>query len=55
MSHHVTHAVASPGAIAYTEMCTYPDGTQVFSANVCDVRDGRIFHHEMVQAWDEAG
>lgn len=55
MTHELTHAVVSPGGIAYTELCRYSDGTQVLSANVCDVSDGRIRHHEAVQAWDEAG
>lgn len=55
MTHEVTHAVAGPSGVAYTEMCRYPDGTRVMFASVCDVRDGRIVHQEGVQAWDEAG
>ena len=53
MTHEVTHAVGGPAGAAFTELCRYPDGTQVLFASVCEVRDGRIVHQEGVQAWDE--
>lgn len=55
MTHEVTHAVAGPSGVAFTEMCRYPDGTRVMFASICEVRDGQIVHQEGVQAWDEAG
>lgn len=55
MTHEVTHAVAGPTGVAYTEMCRYPDGTRVMFSTFCEVRDGHIVHQEGVQAWDEAG
>ena len=54
MTHTVTHAVAGPGAAAYTIACRYADGTRVEIAALLDVRDGRITHQEGVQAWDAA-
>ncbi|WP_150245137.1 nuclear transport factor 2 family protein [Nocardiopsis quinghaiensis] len=53
MTHEVLQCVASPEHAAYTERCTYPDGNQVMSMTMLDLRDGRIAHQSMVQAWDE--
>lgn len=53
MTHEVLQCVADSEHVAYTERCTYPDGNKVMSMTMLDLRDGRIAHQSMVQAWDE--
>lgn len=54
----MTHAVQTPvlgeDAVAFTEACRYPDGTNVLSATVAELSDGRIVRQVAIQAWDEA-
>jgi hypothetical protein len=54
----MTHAVQTPvlgiDAVAFTEACRYPDGTNVLCATVAEVSDGRIVRQVAIQAWDEA-
>jgi hypothetical protein len=52
MTHSVEEALASDGGLAFTERCRYANGAQVFSANLLSLRDGKIQHHTLVQAWD---
>jgi ketosteroid isomerase-like protein len=52
MSHRVEAAVADGQALAFTQACTYPDGTKVFCAAMLDIVDGRIVRQTAVQAWD---
>ena len=40
-------------AVAFTEACRYPDGTNVLCATVLELADGRIVRQVVVQAWDE--
>ena len=54
MSHHVEHAVADDGGVAFSEACRYPDGTNVLCVTVMELRDGQIARQTVVQAWDEA-
>jgi len=53
----MTHAVQTPvlgmDAVAFTEACRYPDGTNVLCATVAEVSDGRIVRQVAIQAWDE--
>lgn len=53
MTHEVLQCVADDEHVAYTERCVYPDGNKVMSMTMLDLRDGRIAHQSMVQAWDE--
>ncbi|NYH55445.1 quercetin dioxygenase-like cupin family protein [Nocardiopsis arvandica] len=53
MTHEVLQSVADDKHVAYTERCTYPDGNEVLSMTMLDLRDGRIVHQSTVQAWDE--
>ena len=53
MSHAVERAVASQDGGAFTEVCHYPDGTNVMAATVFGLSGGRITDQTVVQAWDE--
>lgn len=53
MSHAVERAVATDDGGAFTEVCHYPDGTNVMAATVFGLSDGRITSQTVVQAWDE--
>ncbi|MEU0239374.1 nuclear transport factor 2 family protein [Nocardiopsis sp. NPDC006198] len=53
MTHEVLDCVVDADHAAYTERCSYPDGTRVMSMTMLDLRDGRISHQSTVQAWDE--
>jgi ketosteroid isomerase-like protein len=54
----MTHAVQTPvlgeDAVAFTEACRYPDGTNLLCATVAELDDGRIVRQVAIQAWDEA-
>jgi ketosteroid isomerase-like protein len=49
----VTDGFAAGDRAAFTVVCTYPTGEQVFSNALADVRDGKIARWVGVQAWDE--
>lgn len=53
MKHMVDHFVVEADNAAYSEICEYPDGTEVRMVAVLDLQDGRIAHQSGVQAWDE--
>ena len=53
MTHRVDTPVVADGAIAFTEACRYPDGTNVLCATVLELRDGLVLRQVAVQAWDE--
>lgn len=53
MTHEVQTPVLADDAIAFTEACQYPDGTNVLCATVLELSDGRIVRQVAVQAWDE--
>ena len=52
MQHHVELASATDDTLAYTVRCEYPDGIQVRSVSIAELRDGRIAREIMTQAWD---
>lgn len=52
MIHRVTKVVTSNDGLAWVEECEYPDGIGVMSTNVAILRDGLIYEHYLVQAWD---
>jgi SnoaL-like protein len=53
MTHKLDEVIAGDDGVAFTEACQYPDGVRVLSANLLKLRDGKITHHTLVQAWDE--
>jgi hypothetical protein len=53
MTHRVDTSIAAGDSLAFTQACTYPDGTKVFCVAVVELKDGRIARQTMVQAWDE--
>ena len=53
MIHRVRNEVVGPLRAAFIDACAYPDGCNVMSAMMLDLRDGRIVRHVTVQAWDD--
>jgi ketosteroid isomerase-like protein len=53
MTHSVQTPVVADDAVAFTEACRFPDGTNVLCATVVELADGRIVRQVVVQAWDE--
>jgi ketosteroid isomerase-like protein len=54
MSHRVQHSVGDATGAAFSEACSYADGTNVLCATVLRLSDGQIAEQTVVQAWDEA-
>ncbi len=52
MSHRMESGIANTQALAFTQACTYPDGTKVFCAAMLAIKDGKIIQQTSVQAWD---
>jgi hypothetical protein len=52
MTHQVESAVAADDRLAYTQVCTYPEGARVVCAAMLELNGGRIARHLAVQAWD---
>lgn len=52
MSHQIESAVSNGDALAFTEVCTYPDGAKVFCSAMVEIKDGKIARQTAVQAWD---
>lgn len=53
MTHKVNAQVTEGSHLAFSEDCTYPDGTKVFCMAMIDVKDGKIARQTVIQAWDE--
>jgi hypothetical protein len=53
MTHVVQHSVSDDTGAAFTEACSYPDGTNVLCATVIECSGGLIQRQTIVQAWDE--
>ncbi len=53
MTHSVNHAVKDDTGAAYTQSCSYPDGTNVLCATVIELDGGQIASQTVVQVWDE--
>ena len=53
MTHQVNNAVSGPYRIAFTEDCTYPDGTKVLCSASAEVSEGKIARQLAVQVWDD--
>ena len=52
MTHEVRDLVVTPDALAFTEHCTYPDGTKVLCATVATPARRQITRQTALQAWD---
>jgi hypothetical protein len=53
MTHKVTHRVSDERGAAYTLACRYPDGTNVLSVTLVELKDGQVSDQTVVQVWDE--
>ncbi|MFI5012460.1 MAG: nuclear transport factor 2 family protein [Hyphomicrobiales bacterium] len=53
MTHTVETTIADGDGLAFTQACSYPDGTKVFCLSMLELRDGMISRQTLVQAWDE--
>lgn len=53
MTHEVDTSVRQGDHIAFTQNCTYPDGTKVFCMTMVALKHGQIAKQTVIQAWDE--
>jgi ketosteroid isomerase-like protein len=53
MTHKVDTTIADGNSLAFTQACSYPDGTKVFCAAMLELKNGLIARQTVVQAWDE--
>ncbi|MER9680202.1 nuclear transport factor 2 family protein [Mesorhizobium sp. M0184] len=53
MTHKVDTTIADGNNLAFTQACSYPDGTKVFCAAMLELKNGQIARQTVVQAWDE--
>ena len=52
MAHLIESAIAADNRLAFTQSCTYPDGTKVFCSAMLDLKGGKIAQQTVIQAWD---
>jgi hypothetical protein len=52
MIHRVERGILDGDRLAFTQACAYPDGTQVFCSAMAELKDSKIVHQTIVQAWD---
>jgi SnoaL-like domain len=52
MTHMIENGIAVGNRLAFTQSCTYPDGTKVFCSAMIDLKGGKIAQQTVVQAWD---
>jgi ketosteroid isomerase-like protein len=52
MTHMIENGIAAGNRLAFTQSCTYPDGTKVFCSAMLDLRGGKIAQQTVVQSWD---
>jgi hypothetical protein len=53
MTHRLQLTVQDDRGVAYTEACSYPDGTGVVCAAVLEIENGLVTRQVGVQVWDE--
>jgi hypothetical protein len=53
MTHRIESGVTDGKQLAYTQICTYPEGGKVFCSAMVELKDGKIVRQTAVQAWDE--
>src|SRR5947209_18389434 len=54
MTHTVKHRVLDETGAAYTQACSYPDGTNVLCATVIELDGGVISGQTVLETWAEA-
>jgi hypothetical protein len=52
MTHKVQNGLVNGERIAFTQACTYADGTRVFCSAMAELKGGKIASQTIVQAWD---
>jgi ketosteroid isomerase-like protein len=52
MTHKVESGLAAGNRLAFTQSCSYPDGTKVFCSAMVELKGGKIVRQTVVQAWD---
>lgn len=52
MTHKLVNGIVDKKHIAFTQNCTYPDGTKVFCSAMIELKGGKIAKQTIVQAWD---
>ena len=52
MTHRVDTGLMEGDKLAFTQVCAYPDGKQVFCASTMEFQDGKIVKQTSIQAWD---
>lgn len=52
MTHRVEFGIAEGDRMAFTQACTYPDGTQVYCSATLEIAGGKIARQVAIQAWD---
>jgi ketosteroid isomerase-like protein len=53
MTHKIETSITEGNRLAFTQACAYPDGAKVFCVAMLELKDGKIAHQTVVQAWDE--
>jgi len=53
MTHRIESGVTDGKQLAYTQVCSYPEGGKVVCAAMLELKDGKIVRQTAVQAWDE--
>ena len=52
MTHQVEAGVSDGRRLAFTQACSYPDGTRVFCSAMIEMAAGKIARQTNLQAWD---
>jgi ketosteroid isomerase-like protein len=52
MTHKIERGLIDGNRLAFTQRCTYPDGTKVFCSAMIELKGGKIARQTVVQAWD---
>jgi len=53
MTHNVETSITEGDELAFSQICTYPDGAKVLCLALCRLKSGKIARQTVVQAWDE--
>src|SRR5476651_869023 len=52
MTHKVVDGLVDGDHLAFTQNCTYPNGSRVFCSAMAELKTGKIASQTIVQAWD---
>ncbi len=52
MTHKVESRCLDSDRVAFTQACSYPDGTRVFCSAMAELKAGKIATQTIVQVWD---